>query len=421
VSGHHHGASTEVTVPVRARAVILFCLVGVAAVTALGLVALWPDHAAVRASVKDDQYAAPGVTFPHASVTHVLPACDPSAYNRPQPAVPTCGEMDVKLSTGPDTGQATSIQMFGPMASAGLAPGDSVQLMRIPPPPEAGAAADAQYAFFGVDREHSLAWLAGAFVVVVLLVARLRGLMALLGLAFSGLVVVKFMLPALLSGESGLAVALVGSTAIMYVVLYLAHGPSMRTSAALVGTLAGIAITALIAHLAVGGNRLSGVSDETGGYLSSMVGHLNFQGLLTCAIIVAGLGVLNDVTITQASAVWELRAAGPDLPRRSVFSSAMRIGRDHIASTIYTVVFAYAGAALSVLLLLYLYDQPVLNLLGTEDIASEVVRTLCSAIGLVLAVPLTTAIAVATVSGRPAPELHPDSPYRKRQAGARVG
>ncbi len=237
-----------------------------------------------------------------------------------------------------------------------------------------------------------------AFVVVVALVARLRGLLALVGLGISGLVIVRFMLPALLTGEPGVAVALVTGSAIMYIVLYLAHGVSIRTSTALAGTLGGIVMTAALAEGAVRTSHLSGVSDETGQLLTGYVGGLDFPALLMGAIVIAGLGVPNDVTITQSSAVWELRAAAPDLPRMELFRSAMRIGRDHIASTIYTIVFAYAGAALSVLLLLYLYKLPPLDLLGTEDIATEVARTLCSAIGLVLAVPLTTAIAASTVS-----------------------
>jgi uncharacterized membrane protein len=187
----------------------------------------------------------------------------------------------------------------------------------------------------------------------------------------------------------------------MFVVLYLTHGVSLRTSTALAGTLAGVVITAFVGVIAVKSSRLSGITDEGGAILSSFIGDVSFQGLLTCAVIVAGLGVLNDVTITQASAVWELRGAAPDLSRRSLFTSGMRIGRDHIASTIYTIVFAYAGTALSVLLLLFLYDRPILDLLSTEDIAEEITRTLASAIGLVLAVPTTTAIAVAMVTPRP--------------------
>jgi uncharacterized membrane protein len=183
----------------------------------------------------------------------------------------------------------------------------------------------------------------------------------------------------------------------MFVVLYLAHGLSLRTSAALGGTLLGISATALIGLYAVHGARLSGVADDSSGILSNQV-QLDFQGLLMCAIIIASLGVLNDVTITQASAVWELRAAAPEMPRRKLFGSAMRIGRDHIASTIYTIVFAYTGAALSVLLLVELYDRPLLQLLNSEDIGEEVMRTLAGSMGLVLAVPLTTLIAVLTVA-----------------------
>ena len=190
----------------------------------------------------------------------------------------------------------------------------------------------------------------------------------------------------------------------MFVVLYLAHGPSVRTSAALAGTLLGIGITGGDRPVRVTGATLSGSADENAAFLGAFAGDLSFQGLLTCAVVVAGLGVLNDVTITQASAVWELREAGPGLSRRAVFTSAMRIGRDHIASTIYTIVFAYAGSALAVLLLLSLYDRPLLVLLSSESIAEEVVRTLASGIGLVLAVPLTTAIAAASVAGPTAPE-----------------
>jgi len=116
-----------------------------------------------------------------------------------------------------------------------------------------------------------------------------------------------------------------------------------------------------------------------------------------CGIIVAGLGVLNDVTITQASAVWELHQISPEMPARTLFASAMRIGRDHIASTVYTIVFAYAGASLPLLLLFEIYQRPALDIVTSGVIAEEVVRTLVGAIGLILAVPVTTAIGVGIV------------------------
>jgi uncharacterized membrane protein len=234
---------------------------------------------------------------------------------------------------------------------------------------------------------------------VVVAVARWRGLMALIGLGFAAGVVGLFVVPALLVGESAVPVAVVGAVAIMFVVLYTTHGFSVRTSAALAGTLGGIAMTATLGAWAVGASHLTGVTDEAGGVLTSFAGDLDFQALLVAAVVIAGLGVLNDVTITQASAVWELRGAAPAMTRRALFASAMRIGRDHIASTIYTIVFAYAGTALLLLLVVSLYDRSLLDLAGTEEIATEIVRSLTSSIGLVLAVPLTTVIAAVTVPG----------------------
>jgi uncharacterized membrane protein len=187
------------------------------------------------------------------------------------------------------------------------------------------------------------------------------------------------------------------------VVLYSTHGLNLRTSTALAGTLAGIGLTAALAVLSTGYTHLTGIADETGGIVSTFAAGLDFQGLLVCGVILAGLGVLNDVTITQASSVWEIRAASTTLSRRQLFVSAMRIGRDHIASTIYTIAFAYAGASLTVLLLLTIYNRPLVQLISTESLAEEIARTLVTSIGLILAVPITTGIAaVVTAPAHPA-------------------
>ena len=167
--------------------------------------------------------------------------------------------------------------------------------------------------------------------------------------------------------------------------------------------------------------HLTGVPDDTTGNISIITTAIDFRGLLSCAIIIAGLGVLNDITITQTSAVWELRTAAPSMSRGELFTAAMRIGRDHIASTIYTIVFAYAGTSLAVLVTIYLYNRPVGLLLSGDDIATEVVRTLCSSIGLILAMPATTALAVLMLPAQrrrrvrdvpPAPQVHdPATPH----------
>ncbi len=299
---HSHDGSEAVAVGSRARAVLMIVLVLAALATALGLFRLWPDAAAVRAAGGDVTFSAPGVTYPHATITTVQPPCADAAEGENK-VEDTCGQISVTLAGGPEKGATILVPLVGPQALAGLRTGDSVQLQRIPPTGEDPAV----YSLFGIDRGHSLLWMTLLFVAVVVAVARLRGLLALVGLGISGLVIVKFMLPALVAGGSGLAVALTGASAIMFVVLYLAHGPTVRTSTALAGTLVGVGITAALAQFAVGANRLSGIGDETALRLQSQLGGLDFRGLLTCAIIVAGLGVLNDVTITQSSAVWELQ------------------------------------------------------------------------------------------------------------------
>jgi uncharacterized membrane protein len=121
---------------------------------------------------------------------------------------------------------------------------------------------------------------------------------------------------------------------------------------------------------------------------------IHLQGVVAATMVIAGLGVLNDVTVTQASAVWELRAVQPTMRGATLFASAMRIGRDHIASSVYTLVFAYAGSAMTILLLITAYQQSLGTMATTEEIGTEIVRTIVGAIGLVLAVPITTAFAV---------------------------
>lgn len=381
---HQHGEPPDLHVAPGPRYALLGTLALLAAAVLVGIVGLWPDRGTVHELAHSLDFAAPGVTFPHGTVESVQPACNGDAQ-------PSCGNLQVKV----DGGGTALVQVAPEVSHSGLHRGSRVQLQATP----ASAAAPATYSYFSTDRSGPLWLLAGLFVLVVVAVARLRGFFALLGLAFGGLVVGGWLIPALLSGHSPPLVALVAAAAIMYVVLYLTHGVSLRTSAALAGTLGGLGVTALLGLLTVHLTHLTGVVDEGGSILTSAVGHLDFQGLMTCTVIIAGLGVLNDVTITQASAVWELRAAAPGLGRWQLWASAMRIGRDHIASTIYTIVFAYAGTALTTLLVIDLYNRPLVELIGTEQITEEIVRSLVSAIGLVLAVPLTTAVATLTVPG----------------------
>ena len=298
---------------------------------------------------------------------------------------------------GEDKGKKIdAIPLTEAIVSSGTSIGQQVVLVRIPP----ADGQPAQYQFSDFERRSPLAVIALLFAVAVIAVARWRGFAALLGLAFAGFILIKFMFPALVVGTNPIAVGLIGSSAIMFVTLYAAHGFSARTTTALLGTLFGLVMIAILGWLATRWGHLTGVSSEDDFVLAAAAPDLHLTSVVVCGIIVAGLGVLNDVTITQASAVWELADTDPD--QRRLFSRAMRIGRDHIASTVYTIAFATAGAVLPVLLLIAIYDRPLLQVAQSEQFAAELIRTLVGSIGLVLAVPLTTAIGVAVVrvSGR---------------------
>jgi uncharacterized membrane protein len=303
------------------------------------------------------------------------------------PAVPsTCAVAVVEVLDGDGTGEFQSIELQADVVANGIGEGDTLVLTRDP-----GAEGGPTYGFFDYQRDTPMLVLAILFAVVVGAVARLRGLASLLGLAFAFFILLQFVLPGLLAEESPTLVSLVGSAAIMFVVLYLAHGFSARTTTALVGTLFGLALVAVLGALAVSAARLTGLTSEETTRLYLYDPTLNFSGLVLAGVVVAGLGVLNDVTITQASAIWQLNETDPGMTWGQLYKRGMAVGRDHIASTVYTIVFAYAGAALPLLLLFELYSQPWDVVVASSALAEEVIRTMVGAIALVLAVPVTTA------------------------------
>lgn len=258
-----------------------------------------------------------------------------------------------------------------------------------------GAEAGQQYAFADVERSRPLALLGVLFAVAVIALGRFTGLRALLGLGLSLLVISAFVLPALLSGSNALLVALAGSALVMFVVLYLAHGVKVQTSIAVLGTLVSLCLTVLLAELFVGLTELTGLGSDETGLLSATVGQLDLRGLLLAGIVIGSLGVLDDMTVTQTSVVWEIARTDPGASRRQVYRSGMRVGRDHVASIVNTLVLAYAGASLPLLLLFSVSGAESSDVLTTELVAQEIVRTLVGGIGIVAAAPLTTVLATA--------------------------
>lgn len=255
-----------------------------------------------------------------------------------------------------------------------------------------------KYSFYEYRREKPLVTLLLVFVLVAAVVGRSRGIRALMALALSLLILAFFMLPAIASGSSPMLVALVGASAVMFVALYLSHGVNVRTTSAVIGTIASLGITGLIASLAVAAANFTGLADEEANYLRATSDAIDLRGLLLAGIIIGALGVLDDVTVTQSSAVWELHQANPAMGFAGLYNSAVRIGRDHIASAVNTLVLAYAGASLPLLLLFTNVGTPFGELFNGEPVATEVVRMLAGSIGLMASVPITTALTALVVT-----------------------
>jgi uncharacterized membrane protein len=419
---HGHGVDTgdlpqdPAAIARRRRAVglMLVVIVPVALASIVGLVVLWPSGGPSPAERAASRAVPPGVTYPHAQVLSLQPTdCGGPATGA---TGQKCATALVRIQDGLSAGEQVQVDLPPDAVASGVRVGTVLVLTRDVSggPAGGGAGAGPSYSFSDFARGTPIVVLAVAFVVVVGLVARLRGLAAVLGLGFAFLVLLKFMLPALLAGESPTWVTLIGSTAIMLVVLYLAHGFSARTTTALLGTLFGLALVAVLGSVSVQVAHLTGFASETTFQLQQFDPTLDFSGLVLAGVVIAGLGVLNDVTVTQASAVWQLSEASPETGWRALFSRGMAIGRDHIASTVYTIVFAYAGAALPLLMLFEVYKRPVWTVLTGAEVGEEVIRTLVGAIALVLAVPVTTAIGALVAA---ASRAHGHTPVGR---GARV-
>lgn len=371
--------------------------------TVLGLVLLWPPP------VVQDRSGGLGTPVDLVNGRVTAAPVVPCQGGLPGRAL-VCRKVEVHLDSGPEKGQSTILDVTEGPDQPTFRRGDRVVLGRADDP-SAGVA----YYFADYQRKLPLLILGLLFTLAVVGLARWRGIAALVGLVISLGVLVRFVIPAILAGSNPLAVSLVGSSLIAILIIYLAHGLNTRTTAAVLGTLCALALTALLAVVFVEVTQLTGLASEEGTYLRGVLGtRVNLQGLLLGGIVIGALGVLNDVTVTQAAAVWEIHAANPAVDARSLYRSAMRIGRDHIASTVDTLVLAYAGAALPLFVVFTIAGRRLGELISGEIVAEEVVKTLVGSIGLVASVPITTALACALVTrlvrdddGDPVPLFRP--------------
>ena len=267
-------------------------------------------------------------------------------------------------------------------------PGDRVYVQRV-----TGLDGDRFYISDFV-RTTPLFLIAVLFMGMVVLVGRGKGARSLLGTLIGLMVIFGFILPQIVKGRDPVGVCIAGSILLLSVSTYLVYGWTPKAHAAVVGMVGSLVLTGLLAWLFVGWTRLTGLSMEESSYLVMELGSgINLRGLVLGGIIVGSLGVLDDICVGQASAVFELVNANRDLDWRALFRSSLNIGRDHIAAMVNTLLLAYVGASMPLMLVFTIYQEPIWQRVNREPIAEEIVRTLVGSLGLILAVPITGLIA----------------------------
>jgi uncharacterized membrane protein len=411
---HSHSLSGPAPLgPLAAKIVVgLLGLIGL--VTVVGAVLLWPSQQKVDIPLPFQNATGGAVTTESGRVlsTTVADCGSPSAgavlTGAPVMAPAgggQCIQSLVRIDSGPNKDASTLLEFSGGPGQPHLTAGDDVRVSR-----QVDQNGATTYAFYDFARSWVLVAFAAVFAVVIVAVARWRGLRAMIGIVIAFLVLVAFLLPALRDGAPAIPVSLVASSAILFAVIYLAHGVSLRTSAALLGTLASLLLAGLLSWGAIELAHLTGLSEDQNNEVAAYLGSVSITGLLLAGFIIGSLGVLNDVTVTQASTAFELAEHGAT--RTQVFLGAMRVGRDHIASTVYTLVLAYAGSALPLLLLFSVANRSLGDVMTSESVAIEIARSAVGGVALALSVPLTTAI--AAVLATPTDPAAPSDRSRSR-------
>lgn len=312
-----------------------------------------------------------------------------------------CTEIAVKLTRGPDIGAIEPVLLF-PGQEEGLTFGSDVSVTYDSDGVIVAVATSTiqtQYQFADFQRRSFLGLLVFAFAAAVIALGRWRGVAALVGLGLTLVFILWWLIPSLLDGNPPALVAIFGASAVAYVALYVSHGFSRVTTIALLGTVSALALTTLLSWLSVHAATFTGLATEESTLLILLDG-VDLRGLLIAGIVIGAAGALDDVTVTQSSAIAQIRSAAPDIGNRELFSRGLSIGRAHVGSIVNTLVLAYLGAALPLTILFILAQQSLGTVVNSEVLAVEVVRTLVGTLGLIAAVPVTTWLATLWPASR---------------------
>ncbi len=301
--------------------------------------------------------------------------------------------LEVKITNGSDQGKVIQIENGSAdniiTTSDLLNPGDTVVLAKTKADPVTG---ESNYFIYDQYRLPAVLIITLIFIALVIVFGRKRGFTSLLGLAFTILVLMKFIVPGLVQGQNPLLISFAGAVIIAVSSLYLAHGFNRDTTIALGSTLVTLTIAIVFAYLFTEWSRLSGIGSEEAYYLQfGPYQNINLKGLFLGGVIIGVLGVLDDITVGQTAAIHQIKKANPSLGSYELYKRGLIVGREHIASLVNTLVLAYAGVSLP-LFLMFTTDQlmPLWVNINSEMIVEEIIRTLVGSSALVFAVPIST-------------------------------
>jgi uncharacterized membrane protein len=253
----------------------------------------------------------------------------------------------------------------------------------------------AEYQIIDFLRQDKLLILFVIFIVLTIIIGKVKGFTSLISMFFTFLIIFKIIIPYIYNGYNPILVIFLASLLIIPITFYLSHGFNKKATAALLSTIIILLLTGFLSTFFVKISRLSGFSSDEAGFLQAIrYGFLDMKNILIAGIIIGVLGVLDDVTISQVAIVEKLKIANPRYTKIHLYKQAMSIGQDHIASMINTLILVYTGAALPLLLLFMNSPQPFSLIVNSEIIAEEIIRTLVGSICLILAVPLSTYLAI---------------------------
>lgn len=301
-----------------------------------------------------------------------------------------------ELTSGPRKGETVEVVND----HLELAPGNSFFLQYVRDP-----GGEETFQALERDRLPVILGLVAVFVLVIVAFGGMQGVRSIISLAGSFFVILYLLLPGILKGAPPVLTSVLVAGIVLVLALYSTHGWRRTTHAAFLGTIGTVTLTGLLATAAVRLAALTGFSSDEAVYLNSTLGGtLDARGLLLGGVIIGILGILDDIAVTQASVVAELKSAAARLPNREIYRRAIRVGKEHVGALVNTLALAYTGSALPLLLLFVNDRTPALVALNGELVATELVRTIVGSLGLVMAVPITTALAVLMV--KPGDEGH---------------